>query len=96
MQDLKHKDITGKIIGCAMRVHSFLGAGFREVIYQRALAIEFQREGLIFKREVEMPIYYRLTAFRICKGYVYLQGLCLSKDSLRFRPKPCLHLILAR
>jgi len=59
MQDLKHKDVTGKIIGCAMRVHSFLGAGFREVIYQRALAIEFQREGLNFKREVEMPIYYR-------------------------------------
>ncbi len=59
MQDLKHKDVTGKIIGCAMRVHSFLGAGFREVIYQRALAIEFQREGLNFKREVELPIYYR-------------------------------------
>ncbi|QTA90613.1 GxxExxY protein [Desulfonema magnum] len=57
-QNFKYKDITGRIIDCAMRVHSALGPGFLEVIYQRALAIEFQREHLVFKREVEMPIYY--------------------------------------
>ncbi len=34
-------NLTHKIIGCAMQVHSTLGNGFQEVIYQRALAIEF-------------------------------------------------------
>ncbi|RFZ82267.1 GxxExxY protein [Mucilaginibacter terrenus] len=53
------KDCTSKIIGCAMRVHSALGNGFQEVIYQRALEIEMAREGLVFEREMEMPIYYR-------------------------------------
>ncbi|MDR3194273.1 MAG: GxxExxY protein [Tannerella sp.] len=52
-------DITHKIIGCAMRVHSTLGSGFQEVIYQRALAIEFAFQGLEFVREKEMAIFYR-------------------------------------
>jgi GxxExxY protein len=51
--------ITHKIIGCAMKVHSTLGNGFQEVIYQRALAIEMSVEGLSFQREMEMPIFYR-------------------------------------
>lgn len=42
-----------------MRVHSALGNGFQEVIYQRALAIEMGLEGLTFQREMEMAIYYR-------------------------------------
>jgi len=56
---MKHEDLTKKIIGCAMRVHSFLGNGFQEVIYQRALAIEFKHENISFEREHEMPIFYR-------------------------------------
>ena len=62
LKDLKMdkiNDITHKIIGCAMKVHSSLGNGFQEVIYQRALAIEFAFQGLSFEREKEMPIYYR-------------------------------------
>ena len=51
-------DCTSKIIGCAMKVHSTLGNGFQEVIYQRALEIELAREGLGFVREMEMPIFY--------------------------------------
>ncbi|HEU5054605.1 MAG TPA: GxxExxY protein [Hanamia sp.] len=54
----KHSDITGKIIGCAMKVHSTLGNGFQEVIYQRCLAIEMERQGLGFARELEMTIHY--------------------------------------
>lgn len=52
-------DITHKIIGCAMQVHSTLGNGFQEVIYQRALAIEMRWASLAFEREMEMPIFYR-------------------------------------
>ncbi len=50
--------LTYKIIGCAQRVHSILGNGFQEVIYQRALAIELHKANLNFQRELEMPIYY--------------------------------------
>lgn len=41
-----------------MKVHSTLGNGFQEVIYQRCLAIEFDKAGLRFVREQDMPIYY--------------------------------------
>ena len=54
----KYSEVTGKIIGSAMRVHSTLGNGFQEVIYQRCLAIEMAKNGLGFAREMEMPIYY--------------------------------------
>jgi GxxExxY protein len=55
---MKHEVVTHKIIGCAMKVHNTLGNGFQEVIYQRALAIEMQKQGLSFQREMEMEIYY--------------------------------------
>jgi GxxExxY protein len=51
--------LTRRIIGCAMQVHRRLGNGFQEVIYQRALSIEFECDNLRFVREQEMPIYYR-------------------------------------
>ena len=42
-----------------MTVHSTLGNGFQEVIYQRALAIELAEENISFSREHEMPVLYR-------------------------------------
>lgn len=65
-----HEELTRRIIGCAMRVHSTLGNGFpsaakglptarQEVIYQRALSIEFELDQLQFEREQPMSIYYR-------------------------------------
>lgn len=58
-EQLKHDDITRRIIGCAMRVHTKLGNGFQEVVYQRSLEIEMILQGLSFEREKEMKIYYR-------------------------------------
>lgn len=55
---MKHEELTHKIIGCAMKVHSTLGNGFQEVIYQRALAIEMEKQGLGYQREMEMSIFY--------------------------------------
>ena len=37
-------ELTYKIIGCAMKVHNTLGNGFQEVIYQRCLAIEMDKQ----------------------------------------------------
>ena len=58
-EEYKYSDLTSKIIKCAMNVHSRLGNGFQEVIYQRALEIEMNLAELEFKREYEMPIFYR-------------------------------------
>ncbi len=55
----KYSALTGHIIGCAMEVHRRLGNGFQEVIYQRALAIELTEASIPFRRELEMPIFYR-------------------------------------
>jgi GxxExxY protein len=52
------EEITYKIIGCAMKVHNTLGNGFQEVIYQRCLAIELEKAGLSFGREIEQTIFY--------------------------------------
>ncbi len=59
MAELKHKDITEKIIGAAFEVHGFLGNGFQEVIYQRALAWEMGQRNLSFQREIEQDIFYK-------------------------------------
>lgn len=58
MGNFKYGEITEKIIGASFRVHSTLGNGFQEVIYQRALELEFKTINLEFSREFEMPIYY--------------------------------------
>ena len=58
-EEYKYSALTGKIIGCAMEVHRYLGNGFQEVIYQRALAIEMSKQGLNFVREFEMTVAYK-------------------------------------
>ena len=55
---MQHEDLTHKIIGCAMKVHSFLGTGFQEFIYHKALAIEMHKQRLTFASETEMSIFY--------------------------------------
>lgn len=41
-----------------MQVHNTLGSGFQEKIYQRALAIEMEKQGLSYAREMSMDIFY--------------------------------------
>ena len=58
MPEFKYGEITEKIIGAAFKVHGTLGNGFQEVIYQRAMELEFQRNNILHVREFEMPIFY--------------------------------------
>ena len=57
--ELPFKELTHKVIGCAMEVHRVLGPGFQEYIYQRALAIEMKSAGIKFEEEFELPIHYK-------------------------------------
>lgn len=58
-EEYKYSELTSRIIKCAYAVHNYLGNGFQEVIYQRALEYEFSLEGLSYLRELEMDIYYK-------------------------------------
>ena len=56
--DKKDKQ-TYSIIGAAMEVHKVLGCGFLEAVYQEALALEFKRRDIPFRRECAIPITYK-------------------------------------
>jgi len=56
--EYKYSEITGKTIGCAMKVHQKMRNGYQELIYHRCLLIEFKKENIAFQEEVELPIFY--------------------------------------
>jgi GxxExxY protein len=55
---LTHKEITERIIGCAFRVHSQLGHGFLERVYENAMTIELEKQGLHVKQQSPIPVRY--------------------------------------
>ncbi|MDH4202842.1 MAG: GxxExxY protein [Phycisphaerae bacterium] len=59
MNEVDSDPQTYAIIGAAIEVHKQLGCGFLEVVYQKALAIEFADSEIPFKKEVQFPISYK-------------------------------------
>jgi len=58
MEVYKHSDLTGLIIGGAMKVHREVGPGFPEMIYLRCLLLELKKYGLNCETELERDIFY--------------------------------------
>jgi len=52
-------EITEKIIGCAIEVHRHLGPGLLENVYEEALCVEFDLQGLRYGRQVKVPVNYK-------------------------------------
>ena len=47
------------VVGAAMEVHSILGYGMAEAIYQEALAVEMEKRGMVAEREKELFLQYK-------------------------------------
>ncbi len=56
---LIYEELTYKIIGIAMKIHKELGPGFLEAVYEEAMIIELEKEGLPFQNQVPIEIEYR-------------------------------------
>ena len=77
---------TFDIIGACMKVHSELGSGFLETVYQEALSKELSKRNISFIREQKLPVYYcgeKLETFYqvdfLCYGNVILELKAISK-----------------
>lgn len=80
VSSLLFKEECYAIIGACMKVHSKLGSGFLEAVYQEALAIEFEKEEILYTREKGLSIYYdgvplnkKYTADFVCYGKIILE-----------------------
>jgi len=80
---LRYEQETYQIIGAAMKVHSELGPGFTEKVYQEALAIEFSERGIPFVREKEIHAIYKGI---VLEGTFIPDFICYDKISKRAFP----------
>ncbi|MBP3738457.1 MAG: GxxExxY protein [Muribaculaceae bacterium] len=76
MGTILFKQESYAIVGAAMQVHSSLGCGFVEKVYQEALEIEFTKRGIPFEREKRLLIEYNS---QILKTEFYVDFLCYDK-----------------
>ena len=53
-----YRELSFKIVGCALAVHKSLGPGFPETVYERALEVEFKKEGLRYERQRVFRVVY--------------------------------------
>lgn len=83
--DLYYSELTHKIIGAAMDVHSGLGCGFLESVYEEALAVEFGLRGIDFERQKPIDVFYKGTKVKqftcdfLVKGCVLVELKALKQ-----------------
>jgi len=71
-------ELSGKIIGAAIEVHSILGPGLLEFLYEEALAIELGQRGLTVARQVEIPVAYKQERLRnVLRLDILVNGLVI-------------------
>lgn len=56
--DATGNNLTYRIIGAAMAVHNFIGPGYKEAVYERALAVELRDRGIGVEQQFPVEVYY--------------------------------------
>jgi GxxExxY protein len=62
---MTENEISYKVRGCAFKVHSKLGPGLLESVYEAALAYELTQEGLVVRSQVGVPLVYDELTFDV-------------------------------
>lgn len=58
MAEIGNKDLSGRVIEAAIKVHQALGPGFLESVYENALCVELERRGIRFERQKVVKLHY--------------------------------------
>ena len=82
MNDFIFRDETYALIGACMEVHTQLGHGFLENVYQEAFELELIAKKIPYKREEKIEIYYKEHTL---KQYYIADFICYDKIILEFK-----------
>jgi len=83
-------ELSRRVIGCAMRVHGALGCGFLESVYENAFAIELQKKGILFQRQVRLLVEYRdVIVGTYCADVIIENKLLLELKALKPLDNTC-------
>ena len=88
MTHIIYKEESYKIIGACMKVHSNLGSGFLEAVYQEALEDEFLLQKIPFERQVKLRIYYD---GKLLKKFYKADFVCYDKIIVEIKSAQFLH-----
>jgi len=59
MTEIIYKELSYKVVGCAMEVHKELGSGFLESVYEAAMVVELEKQGIPFQLQKQFPVIYK-------------------------------------
>jgi len=85
MKDFTERDPRSyAVIGAAIEVHKYLGCGFLEPVYQEALALEFRRRNIPFRREVRLAVHYKeqLLEANYCVDFICFESVIVELKAL--------------
>jgi GxxExxY protein len=72
--DTTGNDLTYKIIGAAMQVHNKLGMGYKEEVYEKALEVELNQQGLEVIRQYPVPVEYEQQPVAVFYLDLFVEG----------------------
>jgi len=68
------KRLSERVIGCAQNVSRELGTGFLEAVYENALALELEENGILFEKQCLLDIYYKSQLIGQYKADLIIEG----------------------
>lgn len=77
MAELGNKELSGRVIEAAIRVHQILGPGFIEAVYENALCLELAKRGISFERQKTVAILYEGVAVGEHRLDLLIEGVLL-------------------